>query len=212
MKALVECFRRFMQRGTIPEWCKLLPQGFDTGEVIKCLECHQRPAADVAAMKPPQPHNGALDHEAAHVKYFEVLMQHEEKGKQRLKRLNKISQSITSSQSTTESVQIYKNSATTGLIAQAKEIYQTIEGQGDASYRHSVILFGDAVDRYALLPSNQLSRGRDQKTAALEQIATGLGKEKKDVSNMYTRSRQYLKFVEYGGPALLRLIKGCKWE
>ena len=100
-------------------------------------------------------------------------------------------------------------------IIQAKAMYQRIEqpvNQRNPIYRQHVILFGDAVDRYAALRLVELSRGQDRKTAAFKAIAEGLETEKKKVAKRYTHSRLYLKLAEIGGPGSLFTIDGSKWE
>ncbi|KAA8611151.1 hypothetical protein PtrV1_12149 [Pyrenophora tritici-repentis] len=98
-------------------------------------------------------------------------------------------------------------------IVQAKTIYQRIEqpvNQTNILYRQHLILFGDAVDRYAASQPLPLSKGRDSKTAALEAIAGELKIKKNKVSKRYTHSRLYLKFAKIGGPGSLLSIDGLK--
>ena len=168
-------------------------------------------AADVATPQPHQPHQLHDASKLPHEKYFESLVS----DKKRLKRLNQIAQSMTGAQITTQSRKVHDGLIPADPIAQAKAMYQRIEqpmGQSNLLYRQHIILFGDAVDRYATLQLVQLSKGRDSKTAAFEEIAGELDIKKKVVAKRYNHSRQYLKFAEIGGPGSLRSMDGSKWE
>jgi hypothetical protein len=122
---------------------------------------------------------------------------------------------MTGAQITTQSPEVHDGFSSADPIAQAKAMYERIEqptNQSTTAYRHWLILFGDAVDRCAVLQPLHLSKGRDSKTAALEKIALELGIETKTVAKKYTLSRRYLKIAEIGGPGSLRSINGLKWQ
>ncbi|KAA8622011.1 hypothetical protein PtrV1_06512 [Pyrenophora tritici-repentis] len=122
---------------------------------------------------------------------------------------------MTDAQITTQSRKVHENLIQADPIAQAKAMYLRIEQPMDQSnilYRQQIILFGDAVDRYAALPLVKLSKGRDSKTAAFEEIAREFDIKKTIVAKRYTHSRQYLKFAEIGGPGSLRSMDGAKWD
>ncbi|KAF2844447.1 hypothetical protein T440DRAFT_326621 [Plenodomus tracheiphilus IPT5] len=210
-KALLECFRHFIQKGTILEWCTILPANFGARDVFTSIERLRMPVrtADVPTPQPHPSHQSHVTSKLPHEEYFESLVS--DQG--RLKRLNKIAQRMTGAQVTIQSRTIHEDLIPAGPIEQAKAIYQKIEHTKDQSlYRQHIILFGDAVDRHATLQSVQLSKGRDSKTAALEEIAGELGIKKTRVAKRYTHSRQYLKFAEIGGPGSLRSMDGSKWD
>jgi hypothetical protein len=168
-------------------------------------------AADEATPQPHQPHQPHSAFKLPHEEYFESLVSDEK----RLKRLNQIAQRMTGAQITTQLHKVHEDLIPADPIAQAKAMYQRIEQPMDQStilYRQHIILFGDAVDRYAALQLVQLSKGRDSKSAAFEEIAKEFGIKKKIVAKRYTHSRQYLKFAEIGGPGSLRSMDGSKWE
>ncbi|KAF5852406.1 hypothetical protein GGP41_007877, partial [Bipolaris sorokiniana] len=209
-KALLQCFHQFIEKGTVLEWCEILPESFKARNVFMAIQQLREPVrdADVATQQPQQPRDTP---KPPNEQYFEKFVSEE----QRLKKLYRIAQRMTAVETTTQICKDHEDLIPADPIIQAKAMYQRIEqpvNQRNPLYRQHVILFGDAVDRYAALRLVELSRGQDRKTAAFEAIAEGLKTEKKKVAKRYTHARIYLKLAEIGGPGSLCSIDGSKWD
>ncbi|KAE8824351.1 hypothetical protein HRS9139_09533 [Pyrenophora teres f. teres] len=203
---LLACFRRFVQRGTLLEWCKILPENIGANDIIHIIR-ELRGSAE--ATPPHQPQNTA---KPPHETYFQCISDGT-----RSQRLKKIALRTVGTHSAPKNdfLRSIDGSTSTGTdpIAKAQAMYQEIHklsDQAGISYRFHLIFFGHSIDQIAASPNLPLKKGQKGQSYAFKAIAEAQRTTKEAVGKMYLHSSVYLEFAEQGGPGSLLSIFGVK--
>jgi hypothetical protein len=218
MKNLLACFRAFIKRGSIVEWCKVLPEDTSASDVCRAIK-HVRTSADNAGVAGISPHQSPDPSELPEA-YFKKHMNPLDNN--RLKRLIRIA-TRTAKTNVAQSFPVLKPTvgfastkadSEAGAKAQATALYHAIHELPEAArfyYRFSLLVFGHVLERYAALPL-QLKKGQKSISVAFEAIAKASDADKSLVKKTYEHSNVYLKCAKIGGLGSLISLDGSKSE
>ncbi|KAI1530441.1 hypothetical protein PtrSN002B_010962 [Pyrenophora tritici-repentis] len=203
---LLACFRRFIRRGTLLEWCKILPENIGANDVIQTIR-ELRGSAE--ATPPHRPQNTP---KPPHETYFQCISNNTRS--QRLKRiaLRTVGTHLAPENDLLRSIE-GSTSTWTDPIAQAQAMYREIHklsDQAGISYRFHLIFFGNSIDQIAASSDLPLEKGQKGQSYAFKAIAKAQKTTKKAVGKMYFHSSVYLGLAEQGGPGSLLSIFGVK--
>jgi hypothetical protein len=230
-KVLFACFRQFVRKGSLLEWCKFLPGETSAHDVFQVIQ-ELRDSTDNANVtitppnqsqntpKPPQQpqntskptHQPQNNPKTPHETYFQRISNNT-----RSQRLSRIALR-TADTNSTQKLDLLKSterSTSADPIAQAQSIYQEIHrhsNQAGSWYRLQLILFGHSIDQCAASSDLPLIKGEKGKSYAFETIAKAQKTTKEAITKMYLHSSVYLEFAEQGGPGSLLSIAGVKSE
>jgi hypothetical protein len=178
LKNLLACFRAFIKRGSILEWCKVLPEEISASDVNKAIRKVRTSAKnpDVIGTSPqtlPHQSQDALEPKAYFVHHMSVP------NKNRIDRLSRIAIrtagiKVAQRYATFTSALAFTRHTTCSLT-QATAMYDAIRAIPDAAdikYRFALLTFGHVIDRYAALLSRRSLRLPTPRNPSLRRCTT----------------------------------------